>query len=139
MTDSFAHMRNLSELNLSECFSDGRSMEVKKFIDTLFSKCSSLKSVDLSKNALYSYSVENNTIQGFLYSVNGSGELVSLVSTSATTYNPADIEYPRFMTFDFNFTIPSSNYKVALVVREVVAAGGINVMGWTKSNLNNPY
>jgi len=52
MTDSFAHMRNLSELNLSECFSDGRSMEVKKFIDTLFSKCTSLKSVDLSKNAL---------------------------------------------------------------------------------------
>jgi hypothetical protein len=115
------------------------TFQTKPFASKIAKASAYLEKIDLSKNALYSYSVENNTIQGFLYSVNGSGELVSLVSTSATTYNPADIEYPRFMTFDFNFTIPSSNYKVALVVREVVAAGGINVMGWTKSNLNNPY
>jgi len=111
------------------------TFESKPFASKIVKASAYLEKIDLSKNALYSYSVENNTIQGFLYSVNSFGELVSLVSTSSTTYNPADIEYPRFMTFDFNFTIPSSNYKAALVVREVVAAGGISVMAWTKSNL----
>ena len=50
MTQAIGSMRNLEELNLSECFSDPRSTEVRHFIDKLLGSCKQLRQLDLSKN-----------------------------------------------------------------------------------------
>jgi hypothetical protein len=61
------------------------------------------------------------------------------VDTSATVINPSSVNYPRFVNFNFNYSLAAFNQPMAIVVKESVAAGGISVMAWTKSNGLNQY
>jgi hypothetical protein len=90
-------------------------------------------------SALYDYSVANNTLSAYLYTVDEFGSPEFLVDTSPTVINPSSIEYPRFVNFDFNYSLAAFNLPMAIVVLETVASGGISVMTWTKSNGLNQY
>lgn len=90
-------------------------------------------------SALYDYSIANNTINAYLYTVDEFGLPEFLVDTSATVINPSSVNYPRFVNFNFNYSLAAFNQPMAIVVKESVAAGGISVMAWTKSNGLNQY
>ena len=92
----------------------------------------------LSSDARYATSFANNTIRGYLYSVNGDGIPLSIIATSSTVYNPVDITPSTFVNFDFNYST-SIGSTIAFVVSEEVTSGGIQLMQWTKSSRFNPY
>ena len=81
----------------------------------------------------------NNTINAYLYTVDEFGVPEYLVDTSPTVINPSLVDYPRFINFDFNYSLAAFNLPMAIVVKETVSAGGISVMAWTKSNGLNQY
>jgi hypothetical protein len=98
-----------------------------------------LERLDLSSNALYDYSCSNNVLSAYLYTVDEFGVPEFLEATSTTTVNPSEIEYPRFVNFEFNYNLAATNIPLAIIILESVAVDGISVMAWSKSNLNNPY
>ena len=98
-----------------------------------------LEKLDLSSNALYDYSCNNNVLSAYLYTIDEFGVPEYLEATSTTTVNPSEIEYPRFVNFEFNYNLAATNIPLAIVVLESVAVDGVSVMAWSKSNLNNPY
>jgi len=107
---------------------------------TLIQKASAYLNIKsfLNYDARYDASYANNTIRGYLYSVNNSGVPLSVVSTSSTIYNPEDITPGSFVNFIFDYST-SIGSTLAFVVSEVVTAGGIQIMQWTKSSRYNPY
>ena len=76
-------------------------------------------------SALYDYSIANNTINAYLYTVDEFGLPEFLVDTSATVINPSSINYPRFVNFNFNYfsmdlfnlNILNSRFSYQLVVQ----------------------
>ena len=92
----------------------------------------------LASDTRYATSLANNTIRGYLYSVNGSGYPLSVVATSSTIYNPSDFTYQSFVNFDFNYSC-SIGTTYAFVITETVTSGGISLLTWTKSSLYNAY
>lgn len=98
-----------------------------------------LEKLDLSLNALYNYSCNNNVINAYIYTVDEFNKPDYLVATSSTSYNPVEIEYPSFVNFEFNYPLAGPNIPFAVVIKESVALDGISVMAWTKSNILNAY
>ena len=107
---------------------------------TLIQKASAYLNIKsfLNYDARYNSSYANNTIRGYLYSVNSSGVPLSIVDTSTTIYSPADITPGSFVNFDFNYST-SIGSTLAFVVSEEVTSGGIQIMQWTKSSRYDPY
>ncbi len=107
---------------------------------TLIQKASALLYLKsfLDYDARYDSSYANNTIRGYLYSVNSSGVPLSVVDTSPTIYNPSDLTPGSFVNFEFDYST-SIGSTLAFVVSEDVTSGGIQLMQWTKSSRFNPY
>ena len=92
----------------------------------------------LSSDARYAASFANNTLRGYLYSVNSSGVPLSILATSSTVYNPVDITPGSFSNFVFNYST-SIGSTIAFVVAEDVTPGGMQIAQWTKSSRFNAF
>jgi len=70
-------MSNLEDLNISECFSDGKSTEIKSFFDSILRSCTQLRQIDISKNQL-----SRDNMNHFLNTIATQGSRIECVAMS---------------------------------------------------------
>ena len=135
--------RPTNNVNLSETLTSGGTL-AQTFKtstgQTLVDKAAAYLDVKtfLQSDVRYDTSYANNTIRGYLYSVNNGGVPESVLATSSTIYNPSDLTYQSFVNFDFNYSCAIGT-TYAFVVTENVTSGGISLLEWTKSSRYNAY
>lgn len=108
--------------------------------ETKIIKASAYLGVSPQVSFEYQNSLDNNTIRAYLYSVGSNDTPDILLDTSPTYYVPNDLlNNENFFNFEFDYDIVYPGEKLALVIQEIITAGGISVVHWKKSTYRNSY
>lgn len=86
----------------------------------------------------YESSLNNNSLEAYLCSLDGNDNpTLNILSSSSTNgIKLKELLDDELTVFDFNYSA-TNGQKLAIVLREVLTSGGISLMSWFKSPVNN--
>jgi Ran GTPase-activating protein (RanGAP) involved in mRNA processing and transport len=132
-------MRNLEEINLSECFQDPRGTEVRTFIDSLLA-CKQLSQLDLSKNAF-----SRDNINHIFKSIAARGKQLECLAVSQVNLHRETLQnlvsvvetLPSLRKLNISGNEKVSEVTVQQILKTLVKHGCIEDLDLSKTGINN--